>query len=369
MTEPELKTTPFYEEHLKNAAKIVPFAGFKMPIQYPAGIVSEVLNVRTTAGLFDVSHMGEIEIRGKQAADFVNFIVTNDVSNLPDKGVLYTAMCYPGGGIVDDLLVYRLENYFLLVVNASNIEKDFSWITENSAGFDVEIANKSDETAQLALQGPVSEKIMQNIADIDYGSLGFYQSARTEIENVPVIISRTGYTGEDGFEIYSPADRSTFLWQKILDAGEKFSACPVGLAARDILRLEMCYCLYGNDISKDTTPLEAGLGWVVKLEKQDFVGKKVLLDQKQNGVDRRLVHFVMNGKGVARKGFAIHSAGEVVGEVTSGAYSPILDKSVGMGYVKTGHHKINSRIDIDVRSKLFEAVIVKPPFYKNATHK
>ncbi|MBN1620542.1 glycine cleavage system aminomethyltransferase GcvT [candidate division WOR-3 bacterium] len=369
MQETELKTTPFYSEHVKAGAKIVPFAGYKMPIQYPDGIVSESLNVRTTAGLFDVSHMGEIEIKGRECLDSLNFLVTNDVSKLSVNGVLYTAMCYENGGIVDDLLVYRLEDHFLLVVNASNIDKDFEWIMEKLKGFDIEISNRSDETAQLALQGPVSEKIMKKVLDADYDSLGFYQSFSANIDKTPVLISRTGYTGEDGFEIYSPADKSDFLWQKILGAGEKYSICPVGLAARDVLRLEMCYCLYGNDISAQTTPLEAGLGWVVKLDKPDFIGREALLTQKQNGFERRLVHFVLDGKNLSRKGFPLVSEGEQIGEVTSGAFSPILGKSVGMGYVKTGFHKINTRIGVEIRSKICDASVTKPPFYKNATHK
>ncbi|MBN1150794.1 glycine cleavage system aminomethyltransferase GcvT [candidate division WOR-3 bacterium] len=369
MDQKELKLTPFYEEHLKAGAKIVPFAGYKMPIQYSAGIVSESLNVRTSAGLFDVSHMGEIEVSGNQALDFVDYLVTNDVSSIPENGVVYTAMCYKEGGIVDDLLVYRLSDRYLLVVNASNIEKDWEWITMNAKDFDVKIENKSDETAQLALQGPFSEKIMREIISLDYDGIGFYQSVTTVIDKVPVLLSRTGYTGEDGFEIYAPAENSRFLWNRILDVGEKLSVNPVGLGARDILRLEMCYCLYGNDITKNTTPIEAGLGWVVKLDKKDFLGKEVLLRQKQEGTDKKLVHFMLEGKNVARKGFPIIVEKEIVGEVTSGAYSPILDKSVGMGYVKTGHHRVKTPISIEIRTKLFDAVIVKPPFYKNATHK
>ncbi|MCK4584302.1 glycine cleavage system aminomethyltransferase GcvT, partial [candidate division WOR-3 bacterium] len=290
------KKTAIYDEHIKLGAKIVEFAGFLMPIQYKDGIFSEVKRVRQTVGLFDVSHMGEVVIKGKNALAFINYITINDASQLDEYQVQYSAMCYEDGAIVDDLLVYRLPDRYLLVVNASNTDKDFEWILKNKAG-EVEISNISDSITQLAVQGPVAEKVVQKLTDYELSNMEFYWSTETKVSGVDSILSRTGYTGEDGFEMYAKYKGGLKLWNDILNAGEEFDIEPVGLGARDLLRLEMKYCLYGNDINKSTTPLEAGLSWITKLDKENFIGKEALLKQKEEGIKRRLVCFEMVEKG------------------------------------------------------------------------
>lgn len=362
------KKTAIYDEHIKLGAKIVEFAGFLMPIQYKDGIFSEVKRVRQTVGLFDVSHMGEVVIKGKNALAFINYITINDASQLDEYQVQYSAMCYEDGAIVDDLLVYRLPDRYLLVVNASNTDKDFEWILKNKAG-EVEISNISDSITQLAVQGPVAEKVVQKLTDYELSNMEFYWSTETKVSGVDSILSRTGYTGEDGFEMYAKYKGGLKLWNDILNAGEEFDIEPVGLGARDLLRLEMKYCLYGNDINKSTTPLEAGLSWITKLDKENFIGKEALLKQKEEGIKRRLVCFEMVEKGMPRHHYGILKDGNKVGFVTSGNFSPSVNKFIGLGYIDVPFHKSGTDILVDIRGEKKEAVVVKPPFYKNASHK
>ncbi|RKZ23081.1 glycine cleavage system aminomethyltransferase GcvT [bacterium] len=361
------KRTPLYEKHLEYGAKIVEFAGFLMPIQY-TGIIDEVLRVRKGVGVFDVSHMGEIEIKGPDALEFVNYITTNDASKLELFQVQYSAMCYPDGGIVDDLLVYRLPDKFLLVVNAANTEKDYEWIKENKRG-NVEIENTSDRTFQLAIQGPLSERVMKKLVKEPIEELGYYRATEVEIEGKKYLLSRTGYTGEDGFELYGDPEEACKIWDRIMELGKDENIGPCGLGARDTLRLEMKYCLYGNDITRDTTPLEAGLSWITKFNKGDFIGREALLRQKEEGIKRKLVGFEMKGKGIPRHGYAIYKGDERIGEVTSGTYSPTLEKGIGMGYVRIEDSKPGTEIEVDIRGRREPAVIIKPPFWKNASHK
>jgi aminomethyltransferase len=361
------KKSSVYEEHIKYGAKIVEYAGFLMPIQYENGIFSEVKRVRKTVGLFDVSHMGEVEVKGDAALDFVNYITTNDAAKLAFNQVQYSAMCYEDGGIVDDLLVYKLKDRYLLVVNATNTSKDYKWIMDNKRGT-VDIGNISDDVTQLAIQGPEAEKVVQKLTDFDLSTLDFYWSTETHVSGVKAILSRTGYTGEDGFEIYVENKYGKKLFTDVMDAGEEFDIEPIGLGARDLLRLEMKYCLYGNDIDKTTTPLEAGLSWITKFNKKDFIGKDALLRQKEDGVKRKLVCFEMQEKGVPRQHYKIYQENNEVGNVTSGNFSPSIDKFIGLGYIQKPFHKSGTEIFIDIRGKRKKALVVKPPFYKDASH-
>jgi aminomethyltransferase len=362
------KKTTLYDEHVKHGGKMVEFAGFLMPIQYGKGIFSEVKRVRESVGVFDVSHMGEVEIRGKDALDFVNYLTINDASQLAEYQVQYSAMCYEDGGLVDDLLVYRLPDRYFLVVNAANTEKDVAWITEHKRG-EVSIEHISDEITQLAVQGPDTEKVVKQLVEIDLQKIEFYWSTETRVAGMDAILSRTGYTGEDGFEIYCKNEYGRKLWKEVFSAGEEFGIEPVGLGARDLLRLEMKYCLYGNDIDKTTTPLEAGLSWILKLEKQNFIGRDALLRKKEAGIGRRLVCFEMTEKGMPRPHYRIFKDDNEVGMVTSGNFSPSVDRFIGLGYLNKPFHKSGTEIQIDIRGSRKGAVVVKPPFYKKASHK
>jgi aminomethyltransferase len=361
-----LKKTPFYDMHVKHGGKIVEFAGFLMPIQFE-GIIPEHNTVRTSVGVFDVSHMGEIEIRGKDRLAFVNYITTNDASQLQLNQVQYSTMLYNDAGIVDDLLVYNLTDRILLVVNASNVDKDHQWILDNKR-FDVTIENKSDEVGQLAIQGPDAEKVVRNMCSNDVSTLQYYWAVETHLGDIPVVLSRTGYTGEDGFEAYCDRNNAPQLWDMVFNAGADYGIKPIGLGARDTLRFEMRYCLYGNDIDKTTNPLEAGLSWVVKFDKDDFIGKKALLTIKEKGIKRRLVGFSVTEKGIPRPHQEIHVQGTKVGYVTSGTFSPSLKKGMGMGYVAKPHDKIGSKLTV-VGKQSVEVEIVKGAFYKKASHK
>ena len=360
--------TELYDEHLEHGAKMVEFAGFLMPIQYKNGIFSEVKRVRQTVGLFDVSHMGEMEIKGKDALRFINYITINNASQLEEYQVQYSAMCYEDGGIVDDLLVYRLPDRYLLVVNASNTNKDFEWINKNKKG-DVEIINISDSITQLAVQGPVAEKLVQKLSDIDLSIMEYYRATETRISGIDSLLSRTGYTGEDGFEMYIKNENAKKLWNNIFEVGKEFNIEPIGLGARDLLRLEMKFCLYGNDIDKSTTPLEAGLSWITKVDKEEFIGKEALVRQKKEGTKRQLVCIEMVEKGIPRHNYEIVKGGKRIGFVTSGSFSPSVNKFIGLGYINKPFHKSGTEIEIDIRGDKKDAVVVKSPFYKNATHK
>ncbi|MEW6686704.1 MAG: glycine cleavage system aminomethyltransferase GcvT [Candidatus Edwardsbacteria bacterium] len=361
--------TPFYNLHLQYKAKIVEFAGFLMPIQY-SGIIQEHKRVRTTVGLFDVSHMGEIEIRGKKAVEFVSRVTTNDPGALAVNQVQYSAMCYPDGGIVDDLLVYRFPDYFFLVVNAANTKKDYEWLLQQvRSGEEVQVRNISSEVAQLALQGPKSEMVLQKIVDTDLSAMKYYWFTEGKVAGVKSIVSRTGYTGEDGFELYFTPPEAERIWRAVFSAGKDYEIEPVGLGARDSLRLEMKYCLYGNDIDQTTTPLEAGLGWITKLEKPELVGREALLRQKQEGVKRKLIGFEVEGQNFPRQHYKIYKGDQQIGQVTSGLFSPSISKGIGMGYVHSEFSKIGTPLEIEIRGKRIPGKIVETPFYKQATHK
>ena len=364
MAEP--KRTPFYEMHVEAGAKMVEFAGFLMPVQYPTGIVEEHKQVRGEVGVFDVSHMGEIEIRGPGALAFVNRLATNDLGKLAENQVMYTAMCYPEGGIVDDLLVYRFPDRYLLVVNASNADKDYAWIVQNKSG-DVVIENQSDRVAELAIQGPKAEPLVQSLVNIPLAEIPYYWFREGHFAGVPAIISRTGYTGEDGFEVYFDGQHAPKVWDALFGKGRGFGLKPVGLGARDSLRLEMGYCLYGNDIDQTTTPLEAGLGWVTKLDKPEFIAREVLVKQKTEGLTRKLVGFGLEGKAFPRQHYKVYAGGGEAGEVTSGLWSPMLEKAVGMAYVRTAHSKTGTPLEVDVRGKRVPGQVVAKPFYKQGT--
>lgn len=363
-----IKKTPFYDIHRKSGARIVEFAGHYMPVQYRS-MIEEHKRVRKSVGIFDLSHMGEFVVSGHGAGQFVQYAVTNDINSLKVGQVLYTCMCYPDGGIVDDLLVYNLGDTFMLVVNASNIQKDFAHLMALKKHDDVKLANLSDETALLAIQGPDAEKVMAKMTDYDLPSLPFYWSATAEIAGVEMLFSRTGYTGEDGFELYFPPPHAEHIWNASMEAAAGFDGEPIGLGARDSLRLEMKYALYGNDIDETTNPFEAGLGWTVKLDSGDFVGREALEKFKAEGLKRKLIAFELKQRGFPRQHYGIVIDGKKAGEVASGTFSPMLEKGIGTGYVPIEHSQIGTEIGIDVRGKTIPASIVKPPFYKNGSRR
>ncbi len=361
-----MKTTAFTSIHESMGAKMVPFAGYNMPVTFE-GINIEHETVRKSVGMFDVSHMGEFWVKGPKAFEFVQKVSTNDVAKLSDGKIQYT--CFPNGkgGIVDDFLTYRIdEETYLLVVNAANIDKDWAWCNEqNNMG--AELYNASDEIAQLAIQGPNALKVMQKLTDSNVMDMEYYTFQKLNLAGVEdVIFSTTGYTGSGGCEIYMEQNDGPRIYHAILEAGEEFGIKPIGLAARDTLRLEMGFCLYGNDIDDTTSPLEAGLGWITKfVDGNDFIDRKFLENQKAEGIKRRLTAFEMIDKGIPRQHYEICNAeGEPIGEVTSGTMSPMLKKGIGMGYVKMGLNKVDMELFIKVRNKLLKAKIVKLPFYK-----
>jgi aminomethyltransferase len=358
-----LERTPLYEEHVALGGKMVPFAGFEMPVQYPTGITIEHRAVREAAGLFDVSHMGEILVRGPQALDLVQHISINDASTVAVGQAQYSAMCLESGGVVDDLLLYRFADHWMLVVNASNLAKDRAWIERHAERFDVEVVDASSRTALLALQGPAARAILAPLTGADLESVTYYRFVLGEVAGIPATVSATGYTGEDGFELYVDAADAVGLWRTLLERGGSAGLVPVGLGARDSLRLEMGYALYGNDLDEVHTPLEAGLGWVTKMDKGDFVGRAALVAQKAAGVSRRLVGMSVEGRGFPRPGYSILAGDEAVGTVTSGTVSPTLGIGVAMGYVPSGVSAPGTRLRIDARGKPLEATVVRPPFY------
>ena len=358
-----MKRTPFHGIHQSLGAKLIEFGGYEMPVQYPSGIVKEHLAVRSAVGVFDVSHMGEFEVRGKSAMKFLQRVTINDVARLSEGKAQYSAMCYDDGGIVDDLLVYHCGSHYLLVVNASNIAKDFEWLQSHLKG-DVTLKDVSDTTALLAIQGPRSLAALQPISDVDLAAIPYYRFVRGTVAGIPMMISRTGYTGELGFELYGEIDDSQAkkLWNSIFDAGKEFGILPVGLGARDTLRLEMGYCLYGNDIDQTTNPLEAGLGWITKLDKSEFVGKPILVKAKGHGLKRKLVGFIVSDKNVPRHGYAINAHNGSSGQVTSGTFSPSLRKGIGLGYVAMKDAAVGTELVVDVRGKEVPATVVNIPF-------
>jgi glycine cleavage system T protein (aminomethyltransferase) len=342
---------------------MIPFGGWEMPVEYN-GIAKEHVAVRTAAGLFDVSHMGELDVLGPEALDLIQYITTNDASKLLDGQAQYSAMAYPHGTVVDDLLVYRQSSeHFLLVVNAANIGKDLEWINSHNR-VDATVDDISDETALLALQGPKAIDILQPLTELQLRDLEYYHFALAKVLNVDAIVSRTGYTGEDGLELYFPSSESEPVWNGILEAGAPFGLVPAGLGARNTLRLEAKYLLYGNDMDGTTTLLEAGLAWIVKFEKRDFIGRDALLKQKQDGVRRRLVGFEMIGKDIARDHYPVFVHGREAGHVTSGSPSITLKKNIGLAYLPAEHASIGTTFQVSVRSKFSEARVVRTPFYK-----
>lgn len=360
----ELKRTCLFDVHQKLNAKMFEFAGWEMPLEYTSA-VKEHEHVRKSAGLFDVSHMGEVEVKGDKAKDFIQYLITNDVSNLKADEILYSPMCYENGTTVDDLLVYkRGQNDYLLIINAGNIDKDYEWIVENSKKFNVETKNISDKVAQLALQVPLAEEILSKLTNQDLSQIEFYKfKQNVDVCGEPCIVSRTGYTGEDGFEIYCDKNVAQKIWNAILEEGKE-RVVPAGLGARDTLRSEVNLPLYGHEISEEIPPLEAGLSIFVKLDKDDFIGKDSLKALKESGNARKLVAFELTGKGMVRGGYDVEIDGEVVGFVTTGLKSPTLDKFIGMAIIDSDKARVGQEIGIRVRKKLVPAVIVKRPFYK-----
>ena len=357
-----MKRTAFHDIHVQLGAKMVEFAGYSMPIQY-SGIIAEHKRVRSTVGVFDVSHMGEFEVRGADAFAFVQRMTTNDVTKLVEGGVQYSAMCYDDGGIVDDLLVYHCGDYIQLVVNASNMAKDFAWLQEHISG-DVQLIDKSDETALLAIQGPKAHETMAKVTTADLASLKYYTFTRGTVAGVPCLISRTGYTGELGFEVYMPNDEALGkkVWDSIFAAGAEFDIEPIGLGARDTLRLEVGFCLYGNDIDQSTHPLDAKLGWITKLQKGEFIGRDAMLAAKEAGLKRALVGMTLEGRLVPRHGYPIIVDGVEAGVVTSGTMSPLLEKGIAMGYVPVTHEAPGSTVHVRIRNQDVAATVVKLPF-------
>jgi aminomethyltransferase len=358
-----MNKTALYDEHQNLGAKMIDFGGWQMPVQY-SSIIEEHKAVRNKAGLFDVSHMGEILITGKNSLSLVQRLMTNDVSKLTKGEVLYTPMCYEDGGIVDDLLVYRTEvDEYLLVVNASNTTKDLRWVKKNAELFEeVKVQDKSDYYSLIALQGPISREIIQPLVEKDISDLKYYNFMETEIAGVKAIVSRTGYTGELGYEIYLEDDDAVTAWNALMEEGSDKGLKPAGLGARDTLRLEKALCLYGNDIDETTNPLEAGLSWTVKFDKDDFNGKDELEEVKENGVQRKLVGFIMEERGIPRHGYDIKIDNEVVGEVTSGSYSPTLDENIGLAYIDKDKASEDTELDICIRKREVKAKVIKTPF-------
>ena len=364
-TQAALKRTPFHERHVALGAKIVPFAGWEMPVQYPHGISAEHKAVRERCGLFDVSHMGEFIVRGDHAVDFVNYVTTNDVAALTIGQVHYSTILNDRGTIEDDCLVYRFANHLMVVVNASNVAKDYAHIARHAAKFGVTLDDVSDETGLLALQGPLAARILQPLTRTDLSTIGYYHFSEGEVAGMPMIISRTGYTGEDGFELYHDVRHSTRLWDALMGAGD---VTPAGLGARDTLRLEMGMALYGNDIDDTVTPLEANLGWLVKLKKGDFVGKPVLERQKAEGIPKKLVGFTLGDRNIARHGYPVFAGDRPSGLVCSGTMSPTLGIPIGTCYLPTDVAKEGARFEVEIRGKRVPGTVVKPPFYKDASH-
>lgn len=362
MSEP--KKTSLYNAHEKHGGKIIDFSGWALPVQYE-GITAEHEAVRNTAGLFDVSHMGEVEVRGNQATDFVQNLVTNDVSVMNENQIIYGMMCYPSGGIVDDLLIYKHTNdYYLLVINASNVDKDFQWMKDNIGNYDVRLTNISEDVSEVALQGPKAEEILQELTDTNLAEIAFFYFKRdVKISGKNCLISRTGYTGEDGFEIYMNHEDAEYVWDKIFEAGKDKGAKPAGLGSRDTLRFEANLPLYGNELSSEITPLEAGFGMFVKLGKPNFIGKEALEKQKAEGLKRKIVGFEMEAPGIPRHGYEVLFEGKNIGFVTTGYSSPSLKKSIGLAMVNIEYSELGTPIDIQIRKNTVKAKVVSRKFY------
>ncbi len=361
----ELKKTPLFEEHLKLGAKMMPFGGWNMPIQYTS-IIEEHLNVRKNVGIFDVSHMGEIELHGREALNFASYLVTNSVKKMKNGKVKYTPMCYPDGGEVDDLFVYKIaDDFVLLVVNAGNYEKDLDWVIKNKGNFNVEILGKSFDYGEVAVQGPKAEEFLKGYfeGDIPLTELGYFKAEYGMLFGKKILVSRTGYTGEDGYEVYSDRNDIIYLWQTILDKGKPFHIMPAGLGARDTLRFEVAYWLYEDDIDKTTNPFEAGQGFAVKLKKEDFIGKKALIKIKGEGLKRKLVGLYVPKGGIPRHNMEVFdSYGEKAGYITSGNFCPSLNRINAMAYLNMPFTTEGTKVNIKIRNKYAEAEVIKLPF-------
>jgi aminomethyltransferase len=365
---PRLKRTPLYDEHRALGARLVEFSGWEMPVQY-SGILEEHRAVRERAGLFDVCHMGEFHIEGPGALDFLQGLVPNNVARLGVGQALYTQICNEQGGTLDDLLIYHLtDQRYMAVVNAGTMEGDWAWFTKQADGHSaMALTNDSETTGLIALQGPLARDILHTLTDADLDTIVYYHFTEGDVANISCLISRTGYTGEDGFELYCASDDVVALWRALLAAGTPAGLLPAGLGARDTLRLEAGYCLYGHELNEQISPLEAGLGWSVKLEKgHDFIGREALLAQKQRGLPRKLVGVELRDRGVPRAGYPILRDGAAIGELTSGTVGPTLGKAIGMGYVPPENAAPGTEVAIEIRGKAVPAVIVALPFFKRA---
>ncbi len=362
----EAKKTPFYEKHLALEGNIVDYCGWLLPVQYPRGLVEEVHDTRKRATIFDVSHMGEITVEGRDAEKYLQKVVINDISRVRDNAIIYSPVCYPDGGVVDDILVYRINpEKYLLVVNAANTDKDFAWFQENLFG-DVSLQNRSSDYAQIALQGPNSEKILQPLTDVPLSRMNNYHFLpAVTVAGVKCIVSRTGYTGEDGFEIYCNNMDASVLWDGVWDTGLKHELNPAGLGARDILRLEAAMPLYGHELSKELTPLQAGLDRFVALNKAvPFNGQEILKNQKQEGFNRKLFGLEMLERGVPREGYLVKAQDQEIGWISSGSFSPTLDKFIAMAFLDPEVVKQNKEVQVEIRNRTYRARITKLPFYR-----
>jgi len=365
---PDPIRTSLYDRHLALGAKMVDFHGFEMPVRY-SGIQGEHRRVRSGVGMFDISHMGEIEIWGQDAYDYVQRVVTSDVGQLKTFQVLYTGLCYEHGGLVDDLTLYRFPDHYLMVVNASNIPKDLDWLRQHVSG-DVEIRDRSDEFSLIALQGPAAESVLEPLTDTELEKIPFYWFMPGEVAGVPTVISRTGYTGEDGFELYITDDAGTGkVWDALMDSGAGEGIAPIGLGARDSLRLEVGYNLYGNDIWEETTPLEARMAWTVSLDKGEFIGREALLKQREAGLSRRLVGLELQGKAFPRPGYTVLHGETEVGQVTSGTVGPSVGIPIAMAYVPADLGAKGTDLVVDCRGREVEATVVGLPFYTTGSRK
>ncbi len=360
-----MKITPLNKIHRQLGARMVDFGGWDMPVQY-SGVIAEHLAVRTAAGLFDVSHMGEIEVSGAQAFDFLQYATTNDVSMLVDGQVQYTALCYESGGVVDDLTLYRFAaDRYLLCVNASNTDKDFAWLQDLQKSYqfnDLSMINRSENYAQLALQGPVADEILAKLTPVNLAAIKFYRFVQGKVAGIDMIISRTGYTGESGFELYCAAADGAKLWQELMDVGRPLGLEPIGLGARDTLRLEKAYALYGHEITADIMPIEARLAWITKLKKGDFIGRDAMVRAKEAGLSRKLIALTLTASGVPRDGYPVFCAGKEVGYVTSGTMSPSLKKGIALALVETTAADSDQLLQIGIRKRQIPAERTKLPF-------
>ena len=361
-----LKRTPLHDVHVALGARMVPFAGYEMPVQYPAGVIAEHKAVRTACGLFDVSHMGEFLVRGPQAVELVNHVATNNVATLAVGQAHYSALLNERGTFEDDCLVYRFDDHLMVVVNASNVDKDLEIFTRHAARFEADVTDVSERMALLALQGPQAQAVLARHTDADLEAIPYYHFTVTTVAGVPdVILSRTGYTGEDGFELYFANERAAEVWNALTAAGD---VTPCGLGARDTLRLEMGMALYGNDIDDTVTPLEANLGWLVKLKKDDFVGKDILQKQKSDGIPRKLAGFTLHDRVVARHGYPVFYEGQQVDVVRSGTMSPTLNVPIATAYLPPDGAAEGSKVEVEIRGRRVEGTVQTLPFYKHGTH-